>query len=116
MTTPDGGLFKTLGYSDEDRKTMFLLICVPIRIGIAMYLSKFKNFDAIAIVSLVVVMVLAEKMWYEKNEVWWNRKVHALAATIVFVNSAIYKNSNINSVVVLLDVMFGLFTFFYKQK
>lgn len=124
----NGGAVMKMGYSPQQRKLFFYLICIWVRLLIAFSVFKFYNrkelyylIPIIAVYSVYLNVVQTLKDNKKGKCVWWYRNFHIINALIILVIS-LFKislfNIHPNKIISLLlvgDVLFGILTSLIKQ-
>lgn len=124
----NGGAVMKMGYSPQQRKLFFYLICIWLRLLIAYSVYKFYNrkelyylIPIIAVYSIYLNVTQSLKDNAKKKCVWWSRHFHIINGLIILAVS-LFKislfNMHQNKIISLLlvgDVLFGILTSLIKQ-
>ena len=108
----DYGGIKRFNLSLTQRKLLFYLICIPLRLLIVYMAYKLADKTWFYVLILIATSIMLTKIKYNKTEcVWWKRSVHENITTMIFVTAIIqllFKNHTpIIAALLLADVSFG---------
>ena len=110
----NGGLFKSKGFTLEQRKLMFYLICIFFRLFLAGIVYNFSNSKIVQYATLLLGSV-AVYLNYSKlsNPSWWKSEYHLLIAILVVICSYLILTKKFNkskylAYLLYADVLFGL--------
>jgi hypothetical protein len=109
----DFGGVKDRGVSLKNRKILFYLVCVPLRLGIAYtaYLIHKKKWFLHLVAIICILSLYFVK--FDKDEcVWWSRKMHYIILCIILFVSIIQiilkNNKPIVPALILIDLLLGI--------
>lgn len=108
------GLVEKMGASPSTRMLLFVCVCVPLRLGLALAASRAHEtrwFVAFAIAASLLTLYTTAS---GDSSVWWHRKVHAAHALGVLVLVAVLSKPEYVGHVLLSDVVFGVLTSLVK--
>lgn len=108
----DYGGIKRFNLTLTQRKLLFYIICIPLRLLIAYMAYKLADKTWFYVLIVIATGIMLNKAKYDKTEcVWWKRSVHENITTIIFVTAIIQlltKNRKpIIAALLLADVTFG---------
>ena len=101
------GVIEKSGASLSTRKHLFYMVCVPLRLGIALGVYKFRS-SRISLLILSAVSCTSLFLKLGESGVWWDRKFHFFSSALVTI-FAIYNRLGFASLTIFLDVLYGLF-------
>lgn len=104
-----GGLFDSLGYSKTERFYLYFVVCIWIRLMMAIVTSRLVRNQ---MGSIIVGCFAALAMWVNFNgipdtTVWWSRRAHFLFATGVLLTILLGKQ-NFAGPIIVGDTVFGI--------
>ena len=109
------GLFEQSGFTKNQRKYLFYLICVFFRMFLAGIVYNFSKNRKIQYAVLIAGIIGIYTNYSKLNEnVWWNRKFHLIISILLTITSYMIITKKINdlkypSYILYADVLFGLF-------
>lgn len=116
-----GGIFEDKGFSPEERKHLFYMICIFLRLliaGIVYNLSSSKYIQY----TLLIISLFAIYSNYTKlcDIVWWSRRFHLIIAIALFIVTALtitkkLKSDKYMAYLLYADVFFGVIHSLIKQ-
>lgn len=106
-----GGIIERLGVSPEKRRSLYYLVCVPLRIMIAVGIVYAPRW-LVAIGSAASVIMNAVGILSEQD-VWWSRKLHLMSAAMVLALTTLQQSKSIIAVVAMVDVIVGASSSFF---
>lgn len=101
-----GGAIENMGFSPNDRKYLFYLVCIPVRLSIVALVYKYED-SRLMIPVAIAMSILAIKSNLNKSEVWWSRRTHLINAIAILFYSLAGVPSGIKYIL-LLDIIQGV--------
>lgn len=118
-----GGYFKRSGYSLESRTRLFYLVCIPLRITLAllvyylMQMDRMENEELnIAIPSIIIPIsayTIVNGLTCLWDKVWWSRGFEMAISLVLIIMSAVYLQDRSTfkgeylAIPIFIDILFG---------
>ena len=101
-----GGAIENMGVSPNDRKFLFYLVCIPVRLSIVALAYKFED-SPLMIPIAIAMSIIAIKSNLNESEVWWSRRTHLINALSILFYSLAGVPTGIKYIL-LLDIILGV--------
>lgn len=108
-------LMKKIGIRPEDKITVFLTICIFVRLLIAGIALQYYNSNFLPYVYFIVGLITAINLFLKDSDQWWSRKAHIVVSIAIAITAShqIYTGKRDKTIPILLylDVIIGIITF-----
>lgn len=105
------GVVESLGASPAQRRKLFFLVCVPLRLLLAVLVSRNLSsslFLRTAIMASSAMSIYVNMMGsLSSNRVWWSQEVHLLSSALVL-GGTFFNHFKLVEAVMFSDVLFGV--------
>ena len=114
------GIFESSGYDSYQRFLLFVFVCIPLRLSFSVISYKLRDSMIIKSILLFSGLLSIFSNWKNiKGKPWWSRKTHMVSAMMLVLSVVVstynkYMKS-LPSLVLLLDVIIGIFTFWFVR-
>lgn len=110
----EGGIFVEKGFSIIERKHLFYLICIFLRLMIAGIVYNFSDNKKLQYLLLIISLSSVYLNYIKINEcVWWSRKFHFVIALLLFIITLLIITKQIKtdkwmSYLLYIDIIWGI--------
>lgn len=108
-----GGKIEEMGFSPQQRKYLFYMVCIPIRLFLVSLAYKYEDHKMFVPI-MITIACIAISLNMNKSDVWWSRKTHLInSMSMILVALAGYPKYL--KYLLLLDIIGGVTLSFEKR-